>query len=352
MALRKLGKYYHAYFVQWERDGTTLRKRQVQRCLYTDDLNLARVLENKLMSEARTSSTEAKAAAKIEAILTGTTATRAVHAPRRLKIADALDRAARYRDLGETSKKHWRRFTREIGLAYMDEVTPETALAYLDKVGENGKNYNNIRSALNGVYKLLLIDAGLRESPFERIPPRKVSTLSQRPFTREEYNRILAVAPSPWKEAVQIAWHTGMREKDVFTLRWSEINGDRIQKIPAKTARFRRAVVIFIHPHLKELLDSLPRKGDRVLGNWPYKPNYVGFATAFTRILEKAGIPQITPEGRATFNSFRNTFISRCDAFGVPRHATRSTVGHVKDDQTDLYSHDETSARMIQLLPD
>ena len=94
MALRKLGKYYHAYFVQWDRSGTALRRRQVQRCLYTDDRDLAHVLESRLMEDARKASAEARAGAKIEAILTGTTTTKSVAAPRRLKIADALERAA------------------------------------------------------------------------------------------------------------------------------------------------------------------------------------------------------------------------------------------------------------------
>lgn len=36
---------------------------------------------------------------------------------------------------------------------------------------------------------------------------------------------------------------------------------------------------------------------------------------------------------------------------GVPRHAVRGLVGHISDSQTDLYSHDLTSARLVQSLP-
>ena len=350
MAIRKRGRFYHAYFVQWERDGTDLRRRQIQRCLYTDDPDVARLLENKLMKEARETSTEAKAGAKIEAIMTGATVHR-VRPRRRVKIADAVRRAEQYAVLGDTALRHWRRFEREIGVSYLDEVTPEAALSYLEHVGGGGKNFNNIRSALNGVFKLLLIDAGLPESPFERIHPRKVSSVSQRPFTREEYARILDVAEEPWRSAIQIAWFTGLREKDVFTLRWAEISGDLIRKLPAKTARFRREVLIPIHPSLAAVLQNIPRKGERVLGAWKYNPNYIGFRRAFGDILTRAGI-QSSDDGRVCFNSLRNSFISRCDAAGIPRHAIRGIVGHVSDDMTDLYSHDETSARLIQTLPE
>jgi integrase len=208
-----------------------------------------------------------------------------------------------------------------------------------------------MKSALNNVFRLLLRDSGMERSPFDTLPSRRISSLSQRPFTREEYRRILAVAPSPWKEAVQIAWYTGLREKDVFTLKWSEISGDLIRKLPAKTARFRREVLIPIHPALQRVLDALPRNGERVLGAWAYKPNYIYFKRSFGKILADAGIEQESASGRVVFNSLRNSFISRCDAAGIPRHAIRGIVGHVSDSMTDLYSHDETSARLIQTLP-
>lgn len=352
MALRKRGRYYYAYFVQWERSGLELRKRQVERCLYTDDKHVAKVIETKLMNDARTASTEARAGAKIEAILNGGTVSVKRTVKRRLSVADALKCAERHREVGATAKKHWMRFVRDGGFAFLDEVTPEDALTYLEKIAPNGgKSYNNARSALNGIFKLVLIDAGLSSSPFDLVRPVRVSSVAQRPITRDEYERILAVAPSPWREAVQIAWFTGMREKDVFTLKWSEIHGDLIRKLPAKTARFRREVLIPIHPRLQELLSTIPHRGERVLGAWSYKPNYVGFASKFGKILDEAKVER---DGYSTvnFNSLRNSFISRCDAAGIPRHAVRGIVGHVSDSMTDLYSHDEASARLIQNLPE
>lgn len=351
MALRRHGKIYYAYFVQWTRTGTELRKRLVERSLGTDDRDIAKTLEIKLMSEARTASREARAGAKLDAILNGGNVTR-THTRRRLKIADAVQRAEKYAAVGETARKHWRRFTLESGHVYLDEVTPESALEYLEKIARSGKSFNNIRSSLNGIYKILLIDAGIQESPFERIHARKVSARCQRPITRPEYDRILAVAPEPWKSAVMIAWFTGLREKDCFMLKWSEIHGDVIRRLPAKTARFKREVFIPIHPKLQSVLDALPRKGDRVLGAWPYEPDAIAFRRAFPSILDAAGITRSSSGAIVNFNSLRNAFVSRCDAAGIPRHAIRGIVGHTTDAMTDLYSHDETSARLIQSLPE
>lgn len=355
MALRKRNNHYwHAYFDKWERTGTTLKKRRVEVCLYTHDFDVAHKLEADLMQKNKAASIEARAGAKIEALLNGTTVDVQRHSTqkRRLKIADALKRAERYRVIGDTAQKHWRRFVRESGTVYMDEVTPEAALAYLERIAPDGsKSFNNARCALNGIFKLLQVDAGITSSPFELIRSRRVSSVSQRPITPDEYRRILDVAPEPWRSAVQIAWYTGMREKDVFTLKWSEIRGDLIRKLPAKTARFRREVLIPIHPALQAVLNILPHKSERVLGAWPYKPHYIGFTSKFGKILDAAGI-QRDGDSVVNFNSLRNSFISRCDAAGIPRHAIRGIVGHVSDQITDLYSHDETSARLIQKLPD
>ena len=71
---------------------------------------------------------------------------------------------------------------------------------------------------------------------------------------------------------------------------------------------------------------------------------------AFGELLDRLGIRD-NDRGIVGFNSFRNSFVTRCDAAGVPRHAIRGIVGHVSDDMTDLYSHDLESARQIQNLP-
>ena len=344
MALRIRGKhgYYHAYCRAWERTPDGLRHKFVTVNLGTTDRDVAKSLELRLMRKAREASAEARASAKIEAILTGGTVQIQHAVKRRLKIADALDRAARYTDLGITSKNYWKRFQRNIGVSYMDEVTPELAFAYLDKLKLSGKSYNNMKSALNNVYKTLLLDSGMDASPFDRLPIRKSSTLVQRPFTRGEYYKMRALALYPWREAVQIAWWTGLRKKDVFKLRWSDIHGDLIIIRPAKTARYRKDVCIPIHRGLQSVLDALPHTSDYIL---PTTQNEID--RGFVKVLRWSGIVE-DESGTVNFNCFRDAFITRCDEAQIPRHATRGIAGQKTDRITDLYSRDLTSARLIQ----
>ena len=98
------------------------------------------------------------------------------------------------------------------------------------------------------------------------------------------------------------------------------------------------------------LQDDNPRRGDRVLGAWDYDPESISFRRLFGSLLRKLDIRD-NLHGIVVFNSFRDSFITRCDAAGVPRHAIRGIVGHTEDNTTDLYSHDLTSARQVQHLP-
>lgn len=365
MALRIRGKdgFYHAYFrtVVSLPDGR-LKYATTTVNLFTDDLITARAMEAELMAKNKAARMHQRATAKIRQleVAAGVRPVEDLPQPivrvkrvRRLALADAIAAAAKYKDIGETTAKRFRAFVKAVKLKYMDEVTPEIAFDYLCSKcpdASSGKNFNNIKSALNAVFRLTLLDSGLKESPFAQIPNRSLSSKHQRPFTEDEFVRIYQAAENPWKTAVLIAWFTGLRQKDVFTLRWDQIEGDVLTTLPAKTARFGRAVRIPIHPQLAEVLQNLPRSGDRVLGAWAYEPACISFRRAFSTLLRDLNI-QDNIYGKVCFNSLRNSFITQCDAFGVPRHATRGMVGQTEDNTTDLYSHDLTSARKVQQLP-
>ena len=365
MALRKRGKkgYWHAYFrtVISQPDGR-LKYAMTTVNLFTTDRVAAKAMEADLMAKNAAARAHQRTTAKIRQLEVAAGVRPAEDLPqpiasekrsRRLLLSDALTAAAKYKEIGETAAKRFRAFVKAVKVKYMDEVTPEIAFDYLSSkcpVEASGKYFNNLRAALNSIFKITLMDSGMNESPFARIPTRSLSSKHQRPFTEEEFKRIHKAAPEPWKTASLIAWFTGMREKDVFTCRWDQINGDVLTKLPGKTARFGRAVQIPMHPQLIKALAKLPRCGDRILGAWPYQPNRLAFSRAFGDILRSLGITE-NIHGFVNFNSFRDSMITRCDEHGVPRHATRGIVGQTDDKITDLYSHDLTSARKIQELP-
>ena len=317
MALRQRGKQgiWHAYFRSERQTEEGIRRVIVP--LGTTDKLEARALESELMRKNRQTIQRARVQRILSSQETLDDSTQPLqpyreHRKRRLLVSAALDAAARYRDIGESQKKIWRKFARDTKIKYMDELTKEKAFDYLAEhcPGESGKRFNNVRSALNSVYKLTLMESGLEESPFARIPQRRTRSRHQRPFTEEEFVRIYEAAPEPWKSAALIAWFTGLRQKDVFTLRWSFIKEDVLETIPGKTARFGRGVRVPIHPQLLDALNGLPRANDRVLGAWEYKPNDLKFRSAFGELLDRLGIRD-NDRGIVGFNSFRNSFVTR-----------------------------------------
>ena len=365
MALRKRGKdgYYAAYFrtVISLPDGK-LKYATTTVNLFTTDLVEARAMEADLMAKNKAARQHQRATAKIRQleVAAGIRPVEELPQPvirqkriRRLALADALEAAEKYKNVGETMARRFRSFVKSVEVKYMDEVTPELAFEYLCNTcpeTSSGKNYNNIKSALNAVFKLTLLDSGMEESPFSKIPNRSLSSKHQRPFTDEEFIRIYTAAEEPWKTACLISWFTGLRQKDVFSLKWDQIEGDVLTTLPAKTARFGRAVQIPIHPQLAEALQKLPHCNERVLGAWDYRQKSISFRRSFCALLRKLNIEDDV-HGIVCFNSLRDSFVTRCDAAGVPRHAIRGIVGHTEDSITDLYSHDLTSARLIQKLP-
>ena len=198
---------------------------------------------------------------------------------------------------------------------------------------------------------LTRMESGLDQSPVDVIPSRRNDSRHQRPITEQEFIRLYQTAPEPWHTAVLIAWHTGLRERDVAALRWDQIRDGTILTTPGKTARFGRSVQIPVHPQLAAALDELPRASDFVLGAW-LKSGQVQsqHRRQFALILASAGIAS-NQDGIVNFNSLRDSFVSRLDAAGIPRHAIRGMVGHTSDQMTDLYSHDLTTARRILDLP-
>lgn len=367
MAIRQRGKngYWHAYYqsVVSLPDGRLKYMRKTVN-LGTSDLREARALEAELMRKNREARLHQRYLAHVARLERETVNEpgdpepdlRPIreHRRKRLKLADWRTAAEKYRELSNDSRMIFQRFVdRVVGVRYFDEVTPEVALAYLQENygGEGkGKSFNNNKTVCNTIFKLLLVDAGMTTSPFSMIPNRRHVSKHQRPFTEDEYRRICSVAPEPWKSACIFAWYTGMREETVFNARWDQIVGDVLTTMPGKTARYGREVQIPLHPEIMKRLAKLPRKNEFILGLTREQRHGDEFHRAFGKILDAAGIER-GDDDTVNFNCFRDSFITRCDENGVPRHATRGVAGQKSDQITDLYSHDLVSARRIQQLP-
>lgn len=271
----------------------------------------------------------------------------------RMLIKGVIAAAEKYKEISIDKKRAWDRFIKALSkdIRYADQITADVAFAYLNKYykDQKGKTWNNNRTYLNSIFRVILVDAGLAESPFQRIIQKRLDDEEhQRPFTEDECIAIIGAAKEPWRSAAIIAYYTGLRQIDCFALKWSSIQDGIITHMPEKTRRYNRAVKIPIHKELQKHLNTLPHKTDTVVGFTGSRKGR--FTSYFGELLDELKITD-NENGTVEFNCFRNTFITRCRAAGIPEHVIRGIVGHVSSDMTDLYSHDTTGAMEIMKLP-
>ena len=267
----------------------------------------------------------------------------------RVPLAAAFELAEKYRPVSEYGRRIFEAFRKKVGKRFFDEITPELAFSYLSEnySDKSGKAYNNNLTALNQIFKILLFETGLAESPFAKIPIRRDTPQHQRAFTEEECARIMAAAREPWKTAFAISYYTGLRQKDALNLRWGDIDEDLITVVPAKTSRFRRAVRLRVPQQLLDRLAALPRVDDFVLGFAPRYNSRAGCQSRyFGELLESLGIVAALGE-IVNYNSVRNTYVSRLAAAGVELKLIGGAVGHRTEDQTLLYNTSAISAKRI-----
>ncbi len=358
MALRVRGKdkIYHAYFrsTVCDADG---QLRHVMRTvnLGTTSLLEARALEAELMlknRQLRQSQRTVRAFKRMELIGAGQLdhlqhaqetylpQPQATRARKRILLSDAIDLAAKYRPIKPFGQYCWKSFLRRISQKYFHEVTPEVAFNYLTTYYNNksGKSYNNNLSALNQIFKILLFETGQDESPFGRIPMRENTPNHQRAFTEEECRSIIALAAEPWRTAFIISYYTGMRQKDAFNLRWSNIEGDKLTIIPAKTSAYKRAVRATIPQALLDYLATLPRHNDIVCGFVKrYNCRSGSQQRYFGELLKELNITASPPE-IVNYNSIRDTYASRMVAGGIDLKLLGGSLRHTKEKQTLLYN--------------
>ncbi len=276
-----------------------------------------------------------------------------------VKLSDMFDIALKYKLLSHTDKKIWNKFLELIQskCTYASDVTPHVALQFMQEYYGRGKakpkTHNNIKTILNKIFKLCLIDAKLKESPFVNILNRTLDEVEHyRNFSQQEIDSILNESTGYVYTACLIARWTGLRFSDVAQLQWEDIDfADKSMTVkPNKTARFNRAVYIPLLPPLRDHLLFLfvkDKKGS-ILESFGYT-NYKRFNRAFNTILEKKKIVS-TPEGKASFHSWRASFITWLEEQDVSRKIIKGIVGHRSDDILELYSHDKISAQKLQDL--
>ncbi len=197
------------------------------------------------------------------------------------------------------------------------------------------------------VFSQLAKDAGLQDNPFSGIRKAQTDAKTREAFTPEELKLIYDNLDGFTRPLFVMAVWTGLREGDICTLKWSEVDLER-HLITRETRKTKAVVQIPISNQLYGLLTAMPRTESEYV--FPkhaemYLANPSGVSYRVKQFLEGLGIQTTRkPEGRTRaisvkdLHSCRHTFCYYAGLAGIPLSVVQSIVGHMTPAMTAHYS--------------
>ena len=349
MALRQKGKYWHCYFRDLNGKYTSVSTHETKK-------ELAKKIESKIMSSINIqrsrrnllrflSPEEREKAERVEAEVKAKSSTVPASPRNGLKLSAMFELASQRRKLGSSHRYAWNRFLKLSKCTYAKEITPQVALAYLNEYcsAGNGKNFNNIKSALNTIFRACLVEAEMSSSPFAVIVDKSVTEIdSHRNMKKEEFELLLQKANIHTKIMMMLSRWTSQRLETCarMTPKMFDFSKRVFIMQPGKTKRFNEWVCCPIFPELedfiKPILQKCKNKDKPIVENFDY-PGNKNFSSNFSNFLKRNNITD-TEEGSICFHSIRGTAITWMKENGIPREERQSITGQKSDEVEEIYA--------------
>ena len=261
-------------------------------------------------------------------------------------------------------------FVGQYGISIIQEVKKNMIEEYINYIRQNGRfvkeivyyrdgkeirthhianklavaTLNKIQSMLKMIFDSMMSEAGISINPVD-VPMLRPQKVKREIFSDAEIKRIIAGPDEMIAAMMRTALYTGLREGDICTLKWSDIDFDKgfIVKTMNKT---RKQVVIPILDydflmHLKEKSNSeyvFPE------ANQMYMTNPYGLSYRVKTYLQSLNIKtqKETEQGRKQsvkdFHSCRHTFATICASRGIPLSTVQTALGHSSSEITEIYT--------------
>ena len=224
---------------------------------------------------------------------------------------------------------------------------------------------NDCLTLLKMVFEVLQERAEMHKNPFATIQNQKKDTVAREAFTPEELKLIGEKSKDTYLYPLFLTGvSTGLREGDICTLRWNEINimtGWIVNRILLKTGK---KVSIPLLPGLHKYLAALPHDGEYCFPELQhiYTNNGSRIGKDVTTFLESLDIEsnRVAPgRSRASsvkdVHSLRHTFAYLAAINNMPVPVVQSVLGHFSPEMTKAYMDHCTSgakAEYMKKIPD
>ena len=231
------------------------------------------------------------------------------------------------------------------------DVTPTIAWDYAKSLreGRTAKTVQKVIAHLSATWGGLIRRGLVTENVwrYAHVKSDPTEERTGRAFTTEEVSAILKAAHGTWLEAaVMVAAYTGLRQGDVISLEWEDVDleAGTITVTPSKTARLSRTVTIPIHPSLDTFLRSLPERDGLVVRGVPTKA--ATRSNHWKACLDKAGI-KADGEELMTFHNLRHTFATWVRMAGADKGEQMLLGGWSQTATANKYDHASVRLRDV-----
>lgn len=283
------------------------------------------------------------------------------HEVRPLKLKELI---ADYLEYSKANKRSYRddvslskRVLTHFGDCMAQEVTQQRIEQYKavrreKKVGEHllsGSTINRELAFLKVVFSKAVVWKKAKHNPvlgvrfFNEREKSRVRHLDQ-----AEQERLLSVCPPELRRIVLFALRTGMRQTEILSIRWRDVDPVTNQlTIPKTKGGGKRYIPL--HGDVAELLSQTPRTGEYVFQGPKAGPIVWDGAlrTRWEKSLVTAGIQDFR------FHDLRHTTGSQLAMRGVSLQAVAAILGHSSTRMTERYAHLSPShiSATLALLP-
>ena len=250
------------------------------------------------------------------------------------------------------------RLRRDLGWKILNDMTPESFIAWRDRQKTSPRTKNHFHDAVRGFANWLNDHERIETNRFLRVKRAQIprgSRGNHRSFSDDEVRRLVAVAPPPRATAYLLAVTTGLRHADLRRLAWPDIRlGARPPHIylPGDSAKNKRSATLPLTAEAVALLEDLspgPHASGRVFRRG--MPSH----HTFNADLQAAGIPKTDHLGRsASFHTLRRTLVTMLHNAGVDRRTAMEINRHTSSHLTDIIYTDAEAlpkSEAIRKLP-
>lgn len=200
------------------------------------------------------------------------------------------------------------------------------------------RDHINLSAALNKA----VLDGYLLENPLKGIRKYKLPERQPRFYSKEDFHKLISVMNNQdMRELVIFAVNTGLRQMELITLTWAQVNIDEkfiTLHNREHVTKSKRVRTIPLNPDALEVLKNrLTRRTDLFpnvfsLSNKPLNPNNLS-----QRFKKYVYVAKIDP--KLNFHSLRHTFASWMIQNGVSIYFVSKLLGHSSVKTTEIYAH-------------